>query len=74
MEQVDEVHGGGGYNSSNDTRLHFGLGQAATMSKIEVRWPSGLKQEFGNVPGDAIYEIDEERGLRKLAPLPPPSK
>lgn len=74
MEQVDEVHGGGGYNSSNDTRLHFGLGQAATMNKIEVRWPSGLKQEFQNVPGDAIYEIDEERGLRKLAPLPAPSK
>ena len=74
MEQVDEVHGGGGYNSSNDTRLHFGLGQAATMNKIEVRWPSGLKQEFKNVPGDAIYEIDEERGLRKLAPLPAPSK
>ena len=74
MEQVNEVHGGGGYNSSNDTRLHFGLGQAATMNKIEVRWPSGLKQEFKNVPGDAIYEIDEERGLRKLAPLPAPSK
>ncbi len=25
-EQIDEVRGGGGYNSSNDTRLHFGLG------------------------------------------------
>ena len=44
------------------------------MNKIEVRWPSGLKQEFKNVSGDAIYEIDEERGLRKLAPLPAPSK
>jgi hypothetical protein len=74
IQQVDEVHGGGGYNSSNDTRLHFGLGQAATMNKIEVRWPSGLKQEFKDVPGDAIYEIGEERGLRKLAPLPAPSK
>ena len=35
-EQVDEVRGGGGYNSSNDTRLHFGLGQSAMMNKIEV--------------------------------------
>jgi hypothetical protein len=74
MEQVDEVRGGGGYNSSNDTRLHFGLGQAATMDKIEVRWPSGLKQKFQNVSADAIYEINEEQGLRKLAPLPAPSK
>jgi len=74
MEQVDEVHGGGGYNSSNDTRLHFGLGQAAVMNRIEVRWPSGVKQEFHGVAADAIYEIDEERGLRKLTSLPAPSK
>jgi enediyne biosynthesis protein E4 len=73
-QQLDEVHGGGGYNSSNDTRLHFGLGQAAMIDKIEVRWPSGIKQEFANVPADAIYEINEEQGLRKLMPLPAPSK
>jgi hypothetical protein len=74
MQQVDEVRGGGGYNSSNDTRVHFGLGQAATMSRIEVRWPSGLKQEFLNVPADALYEINEEQGLRKLLTLRAPGK
>ena len=74
MEQVDEVRGGGGYNSSNDTRLHFGLGRSATINRIEVRWPSGLKQQFQNVAADAIYEIKEAQGLRKLSPLPPPSK
>jgi len=73
-EAINEVRGGGGYNSSNDTRLHFGLGPAATMSKIEVRWPSGLKQEFLNVAADAIYEINEEHGMRKLMPLPAPAK
>lgn len=73
MQQVDEVRGGGGYNSSNDTRLHFGLGEAATMNKIEVRWRSGLKQEFQNIAADAIYEINEEQGLRKLMSLPAPS-
>jgi hypothetical protein len=74
MEQVDEVRGGGGYNSSNDTRLHFGLGEAATISRIQVRWPSGRKQEFQDVPADYIYEINEEQGLRKLMPFAPPSK
>ena len=73
-EQIDEVRGGGGYNSSNDTRLHFGLGQAATMSRIQVRWPSGVKQEFHDVPAGAIYEINEEQGLRKLMPLAAPLK
>jgi hypothetical protein len=73
-EETNEVRGGGGYNSSNDTRLHFGLGPAAAMNKIEVRWPSGLKQEFLNVAADAIYEINEELGLRKLMNLPAPAK
>ena len=66
LTQIDEVRGGGNYNSSNDTRLHFGLGKAATMSSVEVRWPSGLRQVFQNVPADAIYEIDEGRLIRKL--------
>jgi len=73
LNQIDEVRAGGGYNSSNDTRLHFGLGQAATMSKVEVRWPSGERQEFQNVPGDAIYEIVEGQEIRKLVALTPPS-
>ncbi|MFP5248687.1 MAG: CRTAC1 family protein [Acidobacteriota bacterium] len=73
MAQIDEVRGGGGYNSSSDTRLHFGLGDAAIMSGIEVRWPSGLTQRFENVPADAIYEIDEGQAIRKLAELERPS-
>jgi enediyne biosynthesis protein E4 len=74
MEQVDEVRGGGGYNSSNDARLRFGLGQSATMNRIEVRWPSGAKQEFQKIPADEIYEIHEAQGLRKVMPLPVPAK
>ena len=66
--------GGSGYNSSTDTCLHFALDKAATIDKIEVRWPSRLKEEFLNVPLDAIYEIKEEHGLRKLMSLPVPSR
>lgn len=73
MKQIQEVKGGGGYNSSSDTRLHFGLGKAATMSKIDVKWPSGLSQEFQKVPADAIYEITEGQRIRKLRDLPEPS-
>src|SRR5208283_2646993 len=43
MTQIDEVRGGGGYNSTNDTRLHFGLGRDAVMAKVKVQWPSGLE-------------------------------
>ena len=72
MTQIDEVHGGGSYNSTNDMRLHFGLGREAMMSKVKVQWPSGLEQEFRNVAGDAIYEIVEGQAMKKTLALPPP--
>jgi hypothetical protein len=70
MTQIDEVHAGGSYNSTSDTRLHFGLGSEAVMSKIEISWPSGLRQEFTGIPADAIYEITEGQPIRKVAELP----
>ena len=73
LKQIDEVRGGGGYNSTNDTRLHFGLGKAEVMSSVEVRWPSGHRQEFHSVASDAIYEIDEAGGIRKVMSLPAPA-
>jgi len=72
MTQIDEVRGGGSYNSTNDTRLHFGLGRDAMMSKVKVQWPSGLEQEFSNVGGDKIYEIVEGQALKRTFALPPP--
>jgi len=70
MTQIDEVRGGGSYNSTNDTRLHFGLGSEATINKLEVLWPSGLRQEFSEIQADAIYEIKEGEPIRKTTPLP----
>jgi hypothetical protein len=72
MKEIDEVHGGDSYASSSDLRLHFGLGADAVMKKVEIWWPSGLKEELQNVPGDAIYEIGEGKGIRKTVKLPPP--
>jgi len=41
------------------------------MSKVEVRWPSGLDQEFRNVAADVIYEIVEGQAPKKIDALPP---
>jgi enediyne biosynthesis protein E4 len=70
MTQIDEVRGGGSYNSTNDTRLHFGLGNDKVIDKVEVQWPSGLKQEFLSLAGDAIYEITEGQCIKKTTALP----
>ncbi len=64
------MRAGGSYNSSNDTRLHFGLGNAAVMTTVEVRWPSGLVQNFHQLSADAIYAITEGQGIRTIATLP----
>lgn len=73
LTQIDEVRAGGSYLSSSDLRLHFGLGSAMKMEKIEIRWPSGLNQQLRNVPGDAIYTITEGQGITNTIKLPSPT-
>lgn len=65
MVQFNEVRGGGSYMSSNDLRLHFGLGKHIRIDKIEVRWPSGAIQDFLNQPSDFIYTIQESSGIQQ---------
>jgi hypothetical protein len=50
-----------GYNSSSDKRVHFGLGSATTIDKIEVAWPSGTHQMLTNVKPDQVLTITEPR-------------
>ncbi len=50
---------GGTYISSNDRRLHFGLGKSARVDELVVRWPSGLVQSVGPMEADRIIEIVE---------------
>jgi len=69
-----EVHGGGSYLSQNDLRLHFGLGTAAKMESVEVRWPNGKMETLENLAADSIYSIVEGEGVRETKPLPLPAK
>ena len=73
VKQFSEVRGGASYLSQNDLRLHFGLGIAAKMDSVEIRWPNGATETLRNVPADAIYTIVEGSGIRDTKPLPPPS-
>jgi len=40
------------YLSQNDPRLHFGLGKATRVEKLEVRWPSGAVETLTDLPVD----------------------
>jgi enediyne biosynthesis protein E4 len=59
---VDEVRSGSSFISNNDMRVHFGLGSAAKIDWVEVRWLSGLLERFENVPVDAIQTLKEGSG------------
>jgi hypothetical protein len=54
----------GGYLSAHDPRLHFGLGSAAKVDKIVVKWPDGHVDTVKDVPADRYIEITE--GRRRL--------
>jgi len=60
--QHQEVRGGGSYISQNDLRVHFGLGTATKVSLLEVRWPSGLVEEWHDVAVDRILTLGEGSG------------
>jgi hypothetical protein len=47
------------YLSASDKRVHFGLGQENVAQKIEIRWPSGIRQTLKDIPADQIIQIDE---------------
>jgi enediyne biosynthesis protein E4 len=69
MVQFSEVRGGGSYNSQNDLRQHFGLGEHTVMDKIEVSWPSGQKDILENLPADMIYTVVEGSGVEQKTPF-----
>lgn len=69
LVQIDEVRGGGSYLSSNDQRLHFGLGAEPTMKEVKIEWPSGATEELANIPADNIYTIVEDKGITQTTKL-----
>ena len=48
-----------GLFSSNDPRLHFGLGEASSITAIEVTWPSGKVQRVESPELDSRIVITE---------------
>jgi len=60
--QAQEVLSQSSYYSCNDSRLHFGLGQA-TSADVEIRWPSGAIEKYPNVKCDQLITIREGHGV-----------
>ena len=63
LSQIDEVRSGGSYLSQNDLRVHFGLGTASRVDRVEIRWPSTGIQVLQNLAADRIYVVKEGEGI-----------
>jgi hypothetical protein len=58
---TQEVQAGSSYLSSEDPRLHFGLGAATRVDVLTIRYPGGATLRLRNVRADRVV----------LAPLAP---
>jgi hypothetical protein len=63
VRQRGDVFSGGSYASSSDQRLHFGLGAAEKIERIEIFWPSGAKETIQVPAVDKIYTVAEGKGV-----------
>ena len=59
ITQVRERVSAGSYCCSHDPRLHFGLGNATVVPALEIRWPSGRRQNLTDIKADQILTIQE---------------
>ena len=57
-----EVQGGSSFLSQSDSRLHFGVGDAAGYSRIEVKWPGGATETFSGGPANRIVHLEQGKG------------
>jgi hypothetical protein len=57
--QVAQRRSSAGYLSQNDPRMHFGLGSAERIERIDIRWPSGRTQVLTDVPARQVLVVEE---------------
>jgi len=62
VQQWQEVRGGGSYLSQNDFRVHFGLGAATRVDRLDVRWPNGLEESWERLDVDRFHTLKEGSG------------
>ena len=61
--QRGDVLSGGSFASSNDPRVHFGLGDARTVDAIEIHWSGGAVDKIRVPEVDRIYTVEEGKGM-----------
>ena len=67
--QVREVKAGSSYLGQHDLRVHFGLGQATRIDRLEIRWPSGTTEVVADAAINQILTVVEGKGVIRRVPF-----
>lgn len=69
VTQLRDVEAGTGHHLQHSRIVHFGLGDAASIDALEVRWPSGLVEAIDGADPRGRYRIVEgDGGVSQLDP------
>ena len=67
QSQSQMVKSGSSYLSQSELPLTFGLGKRDKITRAQIEWPSGVKEEFKNLAAGKAYQCIENTGLTPLA-------
>jgi Tfp pilus assembly protein PilF len=67
-ERVLQLTAGDGYESSNERVLEVGLGEAESVNRLRIHWPSGVVAVYDNVKADRVLHVIE--GQKELFVVP----
>ncbi|MBW2494078.1 MAG: ASPIC/UnbV domain-containing protein, partial [Deltaproteobacteria bacterium] len=60
LRQIEDLQPARGYLGQADPRLHFGIGKAAVVDLVEIRWPDGVIEKFHDVKANQTLQLTHE--------------
>jgi hypothetical protein len=60
---IREVRAGSSYLGQSDVRMHFGLGSASTVDRLEIRWPTGQVETIKAIAAQQVVTVGEGAGI-----------
>lgn len=66
--RIKTLHAGDGFLAQSSKLVHFGLGTAAGIDRVVVRWPGGNAEEFRGLKAGGTYRLVQDSGRAVLEP------
>ncbi len=72
LRQIKYLQAGSGFLAQHSKELFFGIGNAGSVERVTLRWPSGLVQHFSNLPANHRIIIEEGASTFTATPFAAP--